>query len=97
MQAHFYSVEPTDENDGNEPFPDLSDIIEKFSEIYDSRDRPVDDELDTQINAMLLEVCSHFNIRVTNAPNDIWIFHPISLDMSAEELLEAIINSDPGV
>jgi hypothetical protein len=78
MEAHFYSVEVEDSG-----FPDLQDIIAKFSEFHALRGRPEGEFLEQQMDVILFEVCSHFNIDYTSIPdnpNNVYIFMPLGMD-----------------
>lgn len=91
MEASFYSIEISGEN-----FPGLPEIIDKFAEIHKERGCPDGDDLDLQMEMMLMETCTHFNIGYVSLPGDVYIFYPLSLDREkVQELIsEAMKNQN---
>lgn len=70
--------------------PEPEDILEKFSEIYDSWDRPQGDALDQNIMSMILDVAQFYEVKAFEASDGVYVFYPLEFD---EEEVRSAINS----
>lgn len=87
MDAHFYSVDV----EGSD-FPDLSVIIEKFTELHSARGKPDGDALDSQMEALMYETCARFDIQYISLLNNVYVFLPS--DMDPDYAKEMILNQE---
>ena len=89
MEASFFTIAP-EESD----FPDVEDILEYFSKVYDERGRPdVDNDGGYALDIMMIEVCMHFNITFAKANDSCFIFHSLDIDKNAVDDVVKKINS----
>jgi hypothetical protein len=87
MEASFLSLEVQ----GQESV-DLSEIISKFSEIYDRHNRPEGDDLDLLIRSMIQEVCDFFKIKYILIGDDVYLFMPLDFELD-DDAIDTIIES----
>lgn len=80
----FYTIEYDDETAGVE----IEDLMAAFDKIHEGRDRPIGEQFDLQVDAMMTEVAAQFELKYYSPNMDDYIFYPMS--MSDEEMMEAV-------
>lgn len=80
----FYTIEYDDEAAGVE----IEDLMVAFDKIHESRDRPIGEQFDLQVDAMMTEVATQFGLKYYSPNMDDYIFYPMS--MPYEQMMEAV-------
>lgn len=84
MDITFYTVAYDDVKNVVE----LDDLMKSFDEIHLDRGRPVGDDLDQQIPAMMLELCMKYDLHYFSDDDEIFIFYPVG--MNEKDVREAL-------
>ena len=78
----------------NREFPSTEDLIQRYSEVYDARNRPCGDDFELQEQAMYLEVAMSFGIKFYIPREDVVVFFDSQLhEKTVKEEIEQYLTS----